>query len=719
MYTGSAVKIIELDAGSVNLQLDCQGQAVNTLGSNTLRELEAALDVLEGIAELKGVLVTSGKKGFCVGADVNEFPEHFAKSEQEIIAAGAYVNSLFNRIEDLPCPTVAVISGNALGGGFELSLATDYRVADFTAQTGLPEVKLGLMPGWGGSVRLTRLIGIDNAIEWVCSGAAKKAEQALKSGALNTVVAPKILFDSALKILRDAMDGKLEYKKAREKKVLTVCLNEAERSMAFDSAKGMIGMKAGPHYPAPLAVIGAIEAHCMLTRDKALQVESDVFARLAKTSVAQCLVSNFLKDGSMRRELKSISQGGRDVKQAAVIGAGIMGGGIAYQSASTGTNIVMKDINQAALDTGLNEVNSLLLKQIKRGKSNPEKMAKVLNRIEATLGNHAFADVDLAVEAVVENVSVKKSVLAEVESYLPEHAVLATNTSTLTISQLADSVKRADKFCGMHFFNPVYIMPLVEIIRGPKTSKETIATAVAYALKMRKVPVVVDDCAGFLVNRILFPYIDAFTKLMQSGVDFQRIDRLMEAFGWPMGPAYLMDVVGLDTGFHAAQVMSDAYPGRMKQAGNNANDLLFAVGRLGQKSGQGYYRYELDKRGKQRKLIDPTVYDIINPSVVAAEEISDQEVVERMMLPFCLEAVRCLEEGVVSTAAEVDMAVIYGVGFPAFLGGPLQYIDTLGAAHVVERCTHYRELGAVFEVPQTLLDMAEYPTTFHSLTSTH
>ena len=409
---------------------------------------------------------------------------------------------------------MVAINGFALGGGFELCLAASYRVMADDTRVGFPETKLGIFPGWGGTVRFPRLVGADNAIEWIASGEQWSAADALKIGAVDGVVAKADLRDVAIGVLKDAAAGGLDWRKRRAEKTGPLELDKIESAMVFETSKAFVGGKAGPNYPAPIAAIEAIEKAARKGRDEALPIETEAFVRIARTPVAAALVSVFLGDLMLKKIAKKASKAARKVESAAVLGAGIMGGGIAYQSAAKRIPIVMKDINPKAIDLGLAEAGKLLEKQVSRGKMTPAKMAETLGRIRPTLSYGDFGAVDFVVEAVVENEKVKKAVLAEVEALLKPGAILASNTSTISITRLAESLKRPEDFCGMHFFNPVPKMPLVEVIRGKKSSEATIATAVAYALAMGKTPVVVNDCAGFFVNRVLFPYFAGFMKLV-------------------------------------------------------------------------------------------------------------------------------------------------------------------------------------------------------------
>ena len=706
LFKGQSLTVAEAQGGIYEMCFDLQESSVNKFDQATIKELEEAVTALQRQDGVVGLMITSGKKSFIVGADVGEFGALFQSPEADIAAALLSIDGLFSSIEDLPFPTVAAINGDALGGGFEICLACDFRIMGKKAKVGLPEVKLGILPGWGGTVRLPRLIGVDNGIEWIATGSNKRAAAALKDGAVDAVVAEDQLRDASLKLLSDCNDGKFDYLERRDEKREPLSLSTIERTMAFQSARGVVGAKAGPHYPSPMTIIGVIEKHASLDRDSAVKVEAAAFAKLAKSPVTASLIGIFMKDQFLKKQSRSLSESATEVKKAAVLGAGIMGGGIAYQSASSNVPILMKDINQQALDDGLAESDKLFFNQVKRGRLDQAGVAAAMHRIIPTLTYGDFADVDLVVEAVVENPKIKQSVLAETEGLISEDAVLTSNTSTISIDLLAENLKRPENFCGMHFFNPVHLMPLVEVIRGAKTSENAIATTVAYASKLGKTPIVVNDCPGFFVNRVLFPYFGGFSKLLSQGADFVRVDKLMEKWGWPMGPAYLLDVVGIDTGHHGGEVMAAGFPDRMKYDFTTAGELLYNAERYGQKNGVGFYRYELDKRGKPKKLSDPDTAGIIEKSVVEQRELTDEQIVERMMIPMCIETVRCLEEKIVSGPADADMGLVYGIGFPPFRGGALHYIDTIGMQQFCKMCEQYSDLGQLYQPTEGMKQMA-------------
>jgi 3-hydroxyacyl-CoA dehydrogenase/enoyl-CoA hydratase/3-hydroxybutyryl-CoA epimerase/enoyl-CoA isomerase len=707
LYSGPAFSATALDDGIVELKFDLAGESVNKLNRVAMADLAAATDAIAKDASVKAVMLTSGKPVFIVGADITEFGGIFGAGEDAVVELSMGAHKLFSAFEDLAVPTVAAINGICLGGGTELALCCDYRVMSAAAKMGLPEVKLGIFPGFGGTVRLPRVIGVDNAVEWIATGAEKRPDAALKDGAVDAVVAPEQLQAAAIATLRQAMEGKLDWKARRAERLAPLKLNGTEQAMAFNSAMAVVGGKAGPNYPAPMLALKSMQKTAGLGRDEALAVEAKFFAKAAVTPQAEALIGVFLADQVVKKTSSAwAKKSKKDIKQAAVLGAGIMGGGIAYQSASKGLPIVMKDINNTALDLGMSEAGKLLSKQVEKGRTTPEEMSKTLSRIRPTLNYGDFGSVDIVIEAVVENPKVKKAVFAELEGQVSDDTIIASNTSTISITYLAEGLKRPANFVGMHFFNPVHMMPLVEVIRGKKSSDEAIAATVALTTKMGKTPIVVNDCPGFLVNRVLFPYFDGFHMLLRDGADFQAVDKVMERFGWPMGPAYLMDVVGMDTAVHAAAVMAEGFPDRMKPDYKGATQVLVENDRLGQKNGKGYYVYEKDKKGRPKKVVDPTTYDLISGVVAERREFEADEIVARCMIPMVTEIARCLEEGIVATPYEADMALLYGIGFPPFRGGACRYVDQLGIDKVIALCDKYQSLGKVYAAPKLLRDMA-------------
>lgn len=712
IYSGKALSVDVLPSGAANLVFDLEGSSVNKFNQLTLRELQEAVAALQD-AEVTGVIFSSAKPAFIVGADITEFTAMFSDTEETILGWLKEGNKIFSDIEDLKVPTVSAVNGVALGGGFELAVSTDYRVGTAKSVVGFPEVKLGILPGFGGTVRLPRLIGADNANQWISSGAHVKADQALNEGALDAIVEDEKLLAACEDLIAQCNAGKLDYQKVRQAKTSALTLSPIELNVAFETAKAMAAAKAGRNYPAPITAVSVMQEAATQNREAALEIEHKGFVKLAKTEVAANLVQMFLNDQFLSGAAKKQMAAAKDVKFAGVLGAGIMGGGIAYQSSLKGTPIIMKDIAQEGIDLGMNEARKLLEKRMARGRLDVNKMVSVLSNISPTLEFDGFEEADIIVEAIVENTGIKQKVLAELEGLVSEDTIIASNTSTISIDELATALSRPENFCGMHFFNPVPVMPLVEVIKGEKTSEATVATTVAYAKKMGKTPIVVNNCPGFLVNRILFPYFGAFSRLIHDGADFRQIDKAMEKFGWPMGPAYLLDVIGVDTAVHCQDVMAAGFS-RMNLDFDSAIDKLYERKDLGQKTGKGFYLYETDKRGKPKKLANPEIDALVSSVQPSSRDFSDEEIVERMMVAMCIETARCVEDNIVSTAIEADMGLILGLGFPAFRGGALRHVDSLGVSNFCEIAEKYSGMGDLYTPTEAMKEKAAAGTNYYS-----
>jgi 3-hydroxyacyl-CoA dehydrogenase/enoyl-CoA hydratase/3-hydroxybutyryl-CoA epimerase/enoyl-CoA isomerase len=707
IFQGKALSVRELEGGIAELNFDLEGEFVNKFDILTVGELEEAIDALEKSNNLKGLIVTSGKGVFIVGADISEFGPLFGQGVDAIKGHIAGNNKNFARLESLPFPTVVAIDGVALGGGFEICLSCDYRVISTNGQVGLPETKLGLIPGWGGTVRLPRVIGVDLAVEWIASGKEQKPEAALRAGAVDAVVAPEKLRDAALCTLQQAISGELDYQQRRTLKNSPLPMNANEAGMVFSTSRAGLAAMTKGNFPAPLAALDSMEQGASKGRDEAVAIETEQFAKVCLTEAATSMIGLFRSDQLIAKTAKTYAKkASKKIEKAAVLGAGIMGGGIAYQSSIKGVPIKMKDIMQDGIDLGLSEANKLLSKRVEKGRLTPRKMGEALNRIEPTLSYEGFDKVDLVVEAVVENPKVKHAVLAEVEKHVAGDAVLTSNTSTISIDFLAEALQRPENFCGMHFFNPVHMMPLVEVIRGEKSSDEAVARTVAYATSIGKKAIVVKDCPGFLVNRVLFPYFTGFTKLLSDGADFVKVDKVMSKWGWPMGPGYLLDVVGIDTAAHCETVMADGFPERMGKTSKNGIDIMYKNERFGQKNAKGFYDYAPDKRGRIQKVPAEDAYQLLAPHVAERCDFTAEEIIARTMIPMATEMARCLEEGIVDTAAEADMALIYGLGFPVFRGGVFRWVDSIGIKEFCVLADKYADLGPLYVPTPGMREMA-------------
>ena len=717
MFEGNTLSLTTLDNDYAEIKFDSQSGSVNKFNAETLAELRQAMDMLKQQQGIKGLLLSSGKSVFVVGADITEFKGMFSASKEQFIEAAYVVNELFSEIEDLPYPSVAAINGFALGGGFEVCLACDCRVISSKAAIGLPETGLGIIPGWGGTVRLPRLIGYTDAVQWIVSGQQQKPAAAQQAGAVDVIAEPEELRTESLKVLQEMVDGTRDYEARRLQKMSPLTLSDAELEAAASNYRAAVVGKLGSHYPAQLKAIDLVAGAASLGRDEAVRRENVAFYEISQTPQARALVGLFLNEQYVVKLAKNraVTHKPEPIKTAGVIGAGIMGGGIAYQNAIRGYSVVMKDIAQPALDLGIDEATKLLGKSVSRGKLTDDKAQQLLSSIRPTLVDSDITGCEILVEAVVELEVVKMQVLAAAEALLPTTSIMTSNTSTISINRLAEPLQRPENFCGMHFFNPVHAMPLVEIIRGEHTSDATVAAVCTYALGLGKKPIVVNDCPGFLVNRVLFAMLFGLEIMISEGADFQQIDKVMEGWGLPMGPAYLMDVIGIDTINHCYPVMMDGLPQRFKKTADVwPTEAVCNAKRLGQKNGLGYYRYELNEKGKPAKAVDPEVIAMLESLYGAAKQLEADEIIDRLMVAMAMEMIHCLEEGVVSSPAEADMALIYGVGFPPFHGGICRWMDEIGLQEICDRGDRYLSISELYRPTQKLRAMAAKGETLYS-----
>ena len=717
MFEGNTLSLTTLDNDYAEIKFDSQSGSVNKFNAETLAELRQAMDMLKQQQGIKGLLLSSGKSVFVVGADITEFKGMFSASKEQFVEAAYVVNELFSEIEDLPYPSVAAINGFALGGGFEVCLACDCRVISSKAAIGLPETGLGIIPGWGGTVRLPRLIGYTDAVQWIVSGQQQKPAAAQQAGAVDVIAEPEELRTESLKVLQEMVDGTRDYEARRLQKTSPLTLSGAELEAGASNYRAAVVGKLGNHYPAQLKAIDLVAGAASLGRDEAVRRENVAFYEISQTPQARALVGLFLNEQYVVKLAKNraVAHKPGPIKTAGVIGAGIMGGGIAYQNAIRGYSVVMKDIAQPALDLGIDEATKLLSKSVSRGKLTEDKAQQLLSSISPTLVDSDITGCEILVEAVVELEVVKMQVLAAAEALLPTTSIMTSNTSTISINRLAEPLQRPENFCGMHFFNPVHAMPLVEIIRGEHTSDATVAAVCTYALGLGKKPIVVNDCPGFLVNRVLFAMLFGLEIMISEGADFQQIDKVMEGWGLPMGPAYLMDVIGIDTINHCYPVMMDGLPQRFKKTADVwPTEAVWNAKRLGQKNGLGYYRYELNEKGKPAKAVDPEVIAMLESLYGAAKQLEADEIIDRLMVAMAMEMIHCLEEGVVASPAEADMALIYGVGFPPFHGGICRWMDEIGLQEICDRGDRYLSISELYRPTQKLRAMAAKGETLYS-----
>jgi 3-hydroxyacyl-CoA dehydrogenase/enoyl-CoA hydratase/3-hydroxybutyryl-CoA epimerase/enoyl-CoA isomerase len=707
MYNGKTLSVSKIHNQFAELCFNNQDESVNKLDLNTTRELAEAVAILTGDSQIKGLLVTSKKSVFIVGADITEFSEMFKLPKDAFLSRVTKVTKSLVSLENLPFPTVVAINGYALGGGLEVCMACDYRVLSDKASIGMPEATLGIIPGFGGTVRLPRITDISTALEWMISGAIQNAKHALEKGAVDEVVPESDLRDVALEKLSDFASDIRDYKTLRSLKSQPIDCDHSTLDQICNTYRDSADKKPGRNYPAPLTLVETLRSSAKLKRESAQKLESEAFYSIAQTSQARAMVGIFLSDQYLakqtRFQIKKQENELTKIRRSGIIGAGIMGGGIAYQNAIKGYSVLLKDIEQKALDLGMSEASKLLSKSIDREKIKPIDGLNILSKITPTLYTNGIETCDVIVEAIIENEEVKKTVLADIESAAREDSVITSNTSTISINRLASVLSRPENFCGLHFFNPVHAMPLVEIVRAKNSSDTTVAMLCDYVLGLGKKAVVVNDCPGFLVNRTLFAMLFGFEMLVQDGADFKQIDSVMEAWGWPMGPAYLIDVIGLDTLNHCYDSMSSGLPERFNLKNSNyPSRQIFSAGRLGQKNGRGYYQYVKGKSGRAEKQIDIEAQTVIEAVSERAKSLSNEEIVNRMMLPMANEMLRCLDEQIVASPEEADMALIYGLGFPRFRGGICRWMDEIGPTSLYDLGRSLEGVSALYNPPASL-----------------
>lgn len=697
--------------GIARITYDQPGSRANTLNQGVQTEFENILTELEKTPDLQGLIFCSGKPGmFIAGADLKELValNPNAANAKDLTLRGL---AFMARFEKLPCPTVALIDGACMGGGTEVALAMDYRLAGShpKCEIGLPETKIGILPGWGGTQRLPRLIGPSLAIEIICTGEPVKAARAREIGLVWDAVPSDKLLEEGLRLLAWSRQS-ADWKKVRTKKFQPVGLSEDQHQYTFGVAKAQMLAKTKGQFPAPLAALDAIARGCNLTLEEGLKIETECFLPLVGSTISRNLIAIFFMNQRLAKDpgVADASLKPMDVTKVGVIGAGIMGSGIVGAHLRKGIPTVMIDVNQAALDKGIASITKVMQSRIDIGRATPSDLVSVLSLLNTTERYSQLADRDVVVEAVVENEEVKTKLYIELNDVLKPDAILASNTSTISITRMASAVKNPANFAGLHFFNPVDRMQLVEVIRGDNTSDQTVVTLVALAKKVGKTPIVVKDCPGFLVNRILFPYLNEAMVLLEEGANPRVIDKAASDFGMPMGPITLSDLVGLDTALYAGMVVNRAFADRAKDTKILAE--LVQAGRLGQKSGAGFYSYAKGSRG----IDDPGFSAIMEKCRTGRREIGAEEIRDRLFLPMLVEASLVLSEGIVRDPADVDMGLILGIGFPVQHGGLLRWADTVGLSEVLKRLAKYESLGKRFVPTEQMRKLAAQGKGFFS-----
>ncbi len=700
------------------LEFNMEGENANIFSTPVMTEFKSAIESLSN-SKFKAVAIVSKKKNiYIAGADINEI--QVLKTKEDILKATEAGQNVFNLIEDSKIPFVAAIHGACVGGGCEMVLACDYRIASDAKSTkiGLPETQLGIIPGFGGCVRLPRVIGLIESLQIILAGKSVIAYKANKIGLIDELI-PEALFQ---KRLEQFMTDLVKKGAKKRKKTFTPGLvgklmeSPLLKWKIFSESLKTVMQQSRGHYPAPLKALEVVKkTYGMSNRSKALKIERDGFCAAAMTDVSKNLIQLYFWMENIKKR-SGIAAGStakaKPIKSMSVLGAGTMGGGIAQLAADKGVRVRMKDINNTSLMRGFEAAADIWNKDVKKKKLSPQDFQKKMGLLTGTLDFSGFKNMDLVVEAIVEDMNVKKKVIAETLKHTGEDCIMATNTSSLSVTEMSSAHPKPENFVGLHYFNPVNKMPLVEVIRGPKTSEETTTTVFEFAKKMGKTPVVVKDGPGFLVNRLLLPWLSEALFILKDGFDIKAVDdKYTKVFGMPMGPFRLMDEVGIDVCIKVLKIFKASFGDRM-QVSTLTDKFTDLKDRMGRKTKKGFYLY--DDAGKSTG-VDPEVYKALglNPPT---SKFETKEILDRGILSMVNEAaLALLDDKIVESAEEVDLAMIFGTGFPPFRGGLLKYADAEGLKNIVERLEGFEiKFGKRFKPTKPLVDLVNKGQNFYS-----
>jgi 3-hydroxyacyl-CoA dehydrogenase / enoyl-CoA hydratase / 3-hydroxybutyryl-CoA epimerase len=703
---------------------DTPGKKVNLLSPEMLDEIENVINEISANPAIKAVIFASRKAdNFIAGADLASMVSGSFDLDKAV-AFGNRGRELFQRLAELEVATIACIHGTCLGGGLELALACDYRIASNHPKTklGLPEVQLGILPGWGGVSRLPRMLPLPAALDLMLTGKQVPAKKARSLGLIHLAPPQEILIKTALKLAKDVLAGDIGYLTAKQPKssLLDKALSNLAvgQNLVFKQARKGVLEKSKGFYPSPLKILETVQNSLNLPLYEALKLEGQGFKYLLERSETSNLMNLFFVNQELNKvpELEGKSIKPRKIKLMGVLGAGYMGAGIAQVSNAKDIDIRLKDVSYPALLAGIKAIQKSYGSLLKRRRLTQKQVTDKMRRVTPTIDYSGFKHTDLVIEAVVEKMEVKKAVFQELEKHIGPDTILASNTSALSINEMAASTSRPDRFVGLHFFGPVNKMPLVEVILGEKTSDQTLSTALNYVRGLGKTPVVIrKDKPGFVVNRILAVYGNEAGLLLEEGGDMTTIDRLMTDFGMPMGIFEVIDLAGIDVAWHTALSVKPLLEARPGFVMSRVMERLFQDQRLGQKNGKGFYIHSGKEAIPDHRYIQQVVQEL-NPTEIERRSLTGEEIRDRLVLSILNEAALCLEEGLVARPGEIDMAMLMGTGFPPFRGGPLRLIDQQGIQFIVNQLEYYAETRGERFAPCSLLkEMAQSGKKFYPL----
>jgi 3-hydroxyacyl-CoA dehydrogenase / enoyl-CoA hydratase / 3-hydroxybutyryl-CoA epimerase len=728
----SAFELKINDNGIAWITIDVKGESQNTLKAEFADDINQLFDDIEANNAIKAIVLISGKDtNFIAGADISQLDS--IKTAEEASQLSKQGHQVFARLESLNMPVIAAIHGACLGGGLELALACSHRVCTDASITrlGLPEVQLGVLPGGGGTQRLPRLIGIAASLDLMLTGKQLIAKRAKKLGLVDEVVAKANLTKAAEKLaLKQIGNQRRVTSKLKPKFSASSLLAMPElqklllettsfgRNIIFDKALETVNKKTRGNYPAPAHIIESVKQGIENGLAVGLETEARLFGQLVVSKEAAQLMNIFFATNEMKKDTgidnTSKSEVDKEIKsvdKVGVLGGGLMGAGIAFVTADKAKKRVrIKDMNEKGVSHALKYCWEIYRKQIKRKRITITEASKRFAAISGTTDYQGFKRSDLVIEAVFEDLELKQQMIADIERECHDSVIFATNTSSIPISEIAQTAKRPERVIGLHYFSPVDKMPLLEIIKGEKTSDEVIATCVKFGKEQGKTVIVVEDGAGFYVNRILAPYVNEAGRLVAEGVPVDLIDKALVDAGFPVGPITLLDEVGIDVATKVAPILEKAFGERMSPPAMFAK--LIDDDRKGRKNKKGFYQYSGSSKSKN-KTVDQSVYQVLG--VTADNHLASDEISERCILMMVNEAVNCLADNIIRNVRDGDIGSIFGIGFPPFLGGPFRYIDAMGIDKVIERFEHYQKLhGERFKPAQMLLDMKGSGETFYN-----
>jgi 3-hydroxyacyl-CoA dehydrogenase/enoyl-CoA hydratase/3-hydroxybutyryl-CoA epimerase len=710
-----ALRLERRDDGVAVIRIDVPGERVNTLRGAFAGELERVLAAIEDQPDVRAVVVASGKPdGFVAGADIKEFMA--ATSAHELSELSRRGQAALGRLAALEKPVVAAIHGPCLGGGLELALACDARVASTDPKTrlGLPEVQLGVLPALGGTQRLPRLVGTEAALDLVLTGKQLDARRAQRIGLVDEVVAPAIVFDVAVKLALARTAGPAAARAGAKRKALAEALlvrNPLGRAVFFEQAKKRTLAKTHGNYPAPERILEVVRLGLSRGMEAGLGAEAAAFGELALSAEARELMGLFFAQNELKKDSGTADPSAepRKVRRVGVLGAGLMGAGVAYVTAvNAELPVRLKDRDERSLGRGMAALHDLFVERARSRRLSDFERDREALRVTASTTYDGFDGVDLVIEAVFEDLGLKRSVLADVLANGGKNVIFASNTSSLPITKIAEGSVAPERVLGMHYFSPVPKMPLLEVITTERTAPWVIATAVELGKKQGKTVIVVRDGAGFYTSRILGPYLNEASFLLAEGAPIEAVDAALVRWGFPVGPIALLDEIGIDVGLKVGKILHEAFGERM--ALPPGVERLVEDQRFGKKNGRGFYDYGTKK--KDQREVDASVYTVLG--VEPKADLTAGDIVERCVLAFVNEAAHCLGDGILRSARDGDIGAVFGLGFPPFRGGPFRYVDAVGPAEIVRRLERHEKIhGARFRPAPLLSALAQKNETFH------